>query len=106
MLYLQWHSDKFLDVVINIGGFHTICSFFGCFGKLMAGSSFEEVLFESGICASCSIAKVMSGKHYNGALRVHKIMMEALQTLLLTTFMKLNPEKNPDAETMKLIKNL
>lgn len=25
---VQWHSNKFQDIVINIGGFHTICSFF------------------------------------------------------------------------------
>lgn len=68
----------------------------------MAGSDFEEVLIESGICASGSIAKVMSGKHYNRALRVHKIMMEALQKLLLTIFMTLNPESNPDAEGMNI----
>lgn len=72
----------------------------------MTGSGFEEVLIESGICASGSIAKVMSGKHYNRALRVHKIMIEALQKLLLTIFMTLNPESNPDAEGMKHIKNL
>lgn len=59
---VQWHSNKFQDIVINIGGFHTICSFFGCLGKLMADSGFEEVLIESGICASGSIAKVMSGQ--------------------------------------------
>lgn len=35
---VQWHSNKFQDVVINIGDFHTICSSFGCLGKLMAGS--------------------------------------------------------------------
>lgn len=103
---VQWHSNKYQDIVINIGVFHTICSYFGCLGKLMAGSGFEDVLVESGICASGSIAKVMSGKHYNRAMRVHKIMMEALQRQLIKVFMTMNPDKNPDAEGMKAIENL
>ena len=35
---VQWHSNKYQDIVINIGVSHTICSYFGCLGKLMDGS--------------------------------------------------------------------
>jgi len=37
----------------------------GTLGKFVTGSGFEEILQESGICASGSINKVMGGKHYN-----------------------------------------
>ena len=40
----------------------------GALGKYMQGSGFEDVVIESGICASGSLKKVMSGKHYNHAL--------------------------------------
>ena len=52
----------------------------------MSGSGFEYMLSESGICASGSISKVMSGKHYNRAMRIHKTMLEALERLLLQCF--------------------
>ena len=55
-------------------------------GKLLRCSGFEEILVESGICASGSISKVMSGKHYNRAMRVHKLTLEALERLLFKKF--------------------
>jgi len=51
-------------------------------GKKMAGSGLSDILIEAGICASGSMDKVMSGKHYNRALRVHKFTVEALERLL------------------------
>ena len=44
---------------------------------------FEEVLIESGICASGSIEQVLTGKRYNHALCVHKVVYEALERILL-----------------------
>ena len=44
------------------------------------------VLVESGICSGDSIEQVMAGKHYNRALRVHKIVFEGLERLLLEVF--------------------
>ena len=69
-----------------MGVFHTTYSYFGASGKLLRCSGFKEILVESGICASGSINKVMSGKHYNRAMRVHKLTLEALQRLLLKKF--------------------
>ena len=54
-----WQNHvRFGNVIIRIGVFH----------KHMQGSGFEDVVIESGICASGSLKKVMSGKHYNRAL--------------------------------------
>ena len=52
----------------------------------MKGSGFEEIVIEAGVCASDSLQKVMSGKHYNRALRVHKLVLEALERLLFEVF--------------------
>ena len=49
----------------------------------MRCSGFEEVLIESGICARGLIEQVLTGKHYNDALRVHKVVYEALERILL-----------------------
>ena len=52
----------------------------------MKGSGLAEIVIQSGICASGSIEQVFRGKHYNRALRVHKLMSEALERLLLIKF--------------------
>ena len=69
---LQWNSaERFSSVIIHLGGFHTMCSYMWYIGKVMTGSGFEDIVLETGICASGSIRKVISGKHYNRALHVH-----------------------------------
>ena len=39
---IKWHNaDKFNNVIIHLGGFHTMCSFMGSLGKMMTGSGFD-----------------------------------------------------------------
>ena len=45
------------------------------------------MLIESGLVSEGSIKGVMSGKHYNRAVRSHKMMYEALERLRLEAFM-------------------
>ena len=52
----------------------------------MKGSGLTEIVIESAVCASGFLDKVMSGKHYNRALRVHKLTVETLERLLLCKF--------------------
>jgi len=55
---------------------------------MVLGSGFEDVVIESGICSSGSIAQVLSGKHYNRAVRVHQLMMIAVDQLLMEHFVQ------------------
>ena len=105
---IVWQNhQKFGKVIIRIGEFHTICSLFGAIGKHVKGSGFEDIIIEAGVCASGSLQKVMSGKHYNRALRVHKLMLEVLERLLLNVFQ--SREESSEAlsdETQNLIRQL
>ena len=93
---IVWQNHvKFGKVIVQIGVFHTICSLFGAIGKHIKGSGFEDIIIEAGVCASRSLQKVMSGKHYNCALRVHKLMLEALERLLYEAF--INHEESTEA---------
>lgn len=84
---LVWqYAERFSKVIVRMGVFHTICSIFSTVGKMMKGSGFSEIVIESGICASGSLEKVLSGKHYNRALRVHKLVTEGLERLLMKHF--------------------
>lgn len=86
---IVWSSgDRFKDVVIHLGPFHTICSYMGSLGKMMTNSGFEDAVIEANICASGSINQVLSGKQYNRAFRVHEIMLSALERLLVREFFR------------------
>ena len=71
-----------------MGRFHIICicAFTGALGKYVRCSGFEEILIESGICTRGSVEKVITGKHYNQAILMHKIVVEGLERLLLMKF--------------------
>jgi len=92
------NPEKFSKVLIHLGAFHTMCSYMGAIGKMMTGSGFEEILIESGICASGSIEKVMSGKHYNRAMRVHQHMTDAVERMVLDKFV--NSQSNSSEQSI------
>lgn len=69
-LEIQWqHQEEFQRMVIRLGAFHTICAFLAAIGD--AGLS--DILIESGIVASGSVSGVLEGRHYNRAVRTHKV---------------------------------
>ena len=45
-------------------------------------------MIESEIIASGSVKGVLSGKHYNRAMRIHKLLFEAMERLRLEAFAK------------------
>ena len=87
-------------VIIHIGAFHTMCAYMGALGHMMSGSGFEEVLIEANLCASGSIHKVMAGKHFNRAIRVHQCMLEALEGLMLDEFLQLETKHDLCSHTL------
>ena len=86
-----WQTPHlYADVFIQLGAFHTLASYLGALGKRLKGSGFSEIIIEAGVCASGSIDKVLTGQHYNRAMRVHKLMLEALERLLFQAFQQEN----------------
>ena len=104
---LVWQQPDFKNVIVRMGVFHTICAIFGALGKKMKGSGLSEIVIEAGVCASGSLDKVMSGKHFNRALRIHKVMLEALERLLLEKFEQSLPQTEIlSQEASELLLNL
>ena len=56
-----------------MGSFHTICSFLAAIGKRFGDAGLGDVVTESEVVGSGSVAAVLEGRHYNRALRTHRV---------------------------------
>ena len=82
---LMWQNpEKYRDHVILIGTFHLECAFMKILGKIMKGSGLSDIIIEAGLISSGSVAGVMQGKHYDRAVHCNKVVLEALESLLVT----------------------
>ena len=82
VMQIIWQRPgEFARIVPCMGAFHITCSFLSTIGKRFGDAGLSDILTESGVLASGSVAGVLQGKHYNRALRMHKLMYEALERL-------------------------
>lgn len=80
---ISQNPKRYKDHIILIGIFHLVCALMKVLSKKMKGSRLEDVLLKSGLISGGSLAGVMQGKHYDQALDCHKVLLEALEELLL-----------------------
>lgn len=60
---IQWnYPEQYINLIVMLGDFHLMCAAYHAVGKIMTGSGFEDIVVNSGICASGSMNGVMSGK--------------------------------------------
>ena len=85
--HVIWNNPTaWSDIVIHLGDFHAMMAFFGVIGKFVEGSGFEEIAFQTGICSSGNLSKVLSGKHYNRCWKIHEAFAEALERIFIETY--------------------
>ena len=99
---IRW-NDKILHdrVVVRLGEFHTAMSYLGVIGRRFGSAGLSDILVEADIIGQGSINSVLSGKHYNRAIRAHKIMFEAMQRLKFRAFRKtLSPQENAATDNL------
>ena len=60
--------------------------FLSIIGQRFADAGLHDILVESGLTGSNAVSSVLSGKHYNRAMRVLQVVMEALFRLLWRSF--------------------
>ena len=56
-----------------MGSFHITCVFLSVMGKRFRDGGLRDLLLESTLVGSGSLNGVLDGKHYNRALRTHKV---------------------------------
>ena len=59
-----------------MGEFHIFCSFMAPIGKRFGDAGLADVLVESEIVGSRSMAAVLEGRHSNSGLRTHEVLMD------------------------------
>eukprot|EP00794_Sanderia_malayensis_P020892 gene20892-22943_t len=67
-------------------------SYCSAISKVYKDAGIQDIMIESDIVAAGSINGVLSGKHYNCSVRVHKLIYEAMQRLRLKSFISSLPE--------------
>ena len=89
-----------LNVVCRLGGFHTLMSFMGSIGNMMAGSGLKELLEE--VYAESTVPYFLSGKAYARALRAHLLVQSALVSHIIQFVVE---EKSIDLSALEIIYN-
>lgn len=80
------HGSEFKPIVLRMGAFHATCTLLATIGKRFENSGLQDVMVESGVVGASSVASVLSGKHYNRAMRAHKVVFEAILRVLWSSF--------------------
>ena len=104
---IKWkNTTTFYPIVLRMGVFHTICTMLAVIGKRFGDAGLQDLSVESSVIADVSIAGVLCGKKYNRAIRLHKLMYEALLRLAWSgfeTWLK-DEDKNELTETLFRVK--
>ena len=86
-LEIVWaNPQQFKEIVLCLGPFHIACTFLAVIGKRYGNAGLADILVESGVLGSGSIAGVLEGKHHNRAMRIHKLVAEGLEWLQWQSF--------------------
>lgn len=80
---LQWaKTEEFKSVIIVLGGFHTQMTFTKVIGKYLQSSGISDIWAESEVFGETTSENILKGKHWNRAMRAHKLSYEALWRVL------------------------
>ena len=75
-LEVIWQNqEQFKRIVLRMASFH-ICAFMAAIGKRFSDAGLGDILIESGIVGSGSVSGILEEKHYNRAVRMHKVRNE------------------------------
>ena len=87
-------------MALRLGGFHITLIMLAVIGKRFVDSGLQSILIESGIVGSSAVQGVLSGKHYNRAIRCQKIVRESFFRMCWRAFEKWledNPQRHLSA---------
>ena len=82
IFHVVWNNlVEFKRVLIHLGDFHGMLELFSIIGKVVQGSGFEDIVYQTGLCTSGDINGIIAGKHCNRCWFVNESFAEALDRL-------------------------
>ena len=85
--HVLWNNaDRFKNIIIHLGDFHTMQAIFGVLGSFISGSGFEDIVYQLGLCQPGTMKALIKGKHYNQAWMIHESLAEAISRLFIDKF--------------------
>ena len=69
-----------------MGAFHIVCTFMAVIGKRFQDAGLRDLFVEFRPVGPSAVAAVLTGKHYNWAIRSHSLAMESLIRVLWKEF--------------------
>lgn len=81
-------SPRFDNLLIQLGPFHIVMSYFKAIGKFICESGLPHILTESGVLAQGSLRGFLNGTNFNRSKRIHPMLAVALSILHFRSFMK------------------
>ena len=94
VMEIKWkHSEHFRDIIVRLGAFHTILEIIG---ERFHDAGLRDLCVESQVIAEGSVPGVIEGRKYNRALRLHKLVYEALMRQVWSGFQKWVAEKHDE----------
>ena len=92
---LKWVVPEYKDSLIpRLAGLYTSMNFLKVLGQHIQDSGLPAIWIESGILGPRTVERVLAGKDYNKAARVHKITFQAMGQLLLPQLLVYLEEKD------------
>ena len=86
MEVLWKQKERFKGLVVMMDGSHLLMTLLAIIGTRFGDAGLRDVAVDSEVIAEGSIDSVLSGKHYNRGVRLHKMIYEAITKLLLDDF--------------------
>ena len=85
---ISWkHQELLQDLVLKLGTFHTIGMLLVVIGQRFGAAGLTNIVIESKVITEGSVEKTLNRKHYNRAVRLHKLMFEACMRLVWEGFL-------------------
>ena len=84
---IVWKHEKFKNIIIRMGIFHTICNLLSILGKRFQDAGLKDLCVQSGVIVKGSVTGVMEGRKYNRAVRLYKLVYEAMMRFAWKAFL-------------------
>ena len=93
---LKWSVPEFRRIIFRLGGFHTDTTYQSTIGDHMEENGLKEMWMQAKVIGPIKADKVLRGKSYKTAMRLHKLTYQALWRLLVPQLLEFCREHNYD----------